>query len=273
VIDLHLHTTASDGRCTPDDLVDKAHAAGVTVMAVTDHDTLSGIPAARAAADARGITCYTGIEVSAVHQGRDVHVLGYFVDPDEPALRSFLAEQRHDRRRRLDEILERLARLGLPIDAAPLRRAAEDGSRSIGRPLIAAALVAAGHARDIQDAFDRLLAEGRPAFVVRQGRPPADVIALLHGAHGLVSLAHPGKLKLDAIIPSLADQGLDAIEAFHPDHNDDDVLRYLGMARDHKLAVTGGSDYHGPGSGRADALGRVGLPADQLDALLARRGV
>lgn len=270
MIDLHLHTTASDGRSTPEDLVREASAAGITVMAVTDHDTTAGVHRAQAAAREGGLVCLSGIEISAVHEGRDVHLLGYFLDPDEPALADFLAAQRAERRRRLVEILERLRGLGLPIDEAPLMAATLDGARSVGRPLVAAALVAAGCATDVTDAFDRYLGAGRPAFVARRGASPGQVIGRLHEAGAIVSLAHPGKQHLEALVPDLVAVGLDAVEAYHPDHDADLVARYLAIARTFNLAVSGGSDYHGPGSGRADALGRVGLPAEAFDDLASR---
>ncbi len=168
-------------------------------------------------------------------------------------------------------MLERLAELGVPVAADALMDAAGAASgRALGRPLIARALVEAGHARDVSDAFDRFLAHGRPAFVARRGATPADVIGIIGRARGLASFAHPGKLGLDALIPGLALAGLAAIEAFHPDHAAKDVDRYQRLARDLGLAVTGGSDFHGPGSGRPDALGAVVLPPDAFEAFEAR---
>jgi hypothetical protein len=270
VIDLHLHTTASDGRSAPDALVREAAAAGIVTLAVTDHDTVAAVPVVMAAAVDAGVAAIAGIEITAVHQGRDVHVLGYFVDPDDVALGEFLGRQREDRRRRVLEIGRRLDRLGAPIDLAPVVGDAASSGRALGRPAVAAALVAAGHARDISDAFDRYLAEGRPAFVERHGASPADVVLRIGQAGGLASLAHPGKLKLDALIPAMIDAGLSAIEVFHPDHTADDVARYRRIALETGVIMTGGSDYHGLGSGRANSLGRVGMPAGEFERLAAR---
>lgn len=267
MIDLHLHTTASDGRSTPEALVREVVAAGIRVMAVTDHDTVAAVPAVVAAATAAGVTCVTGIEMTAVHVRRDIHVLGYFVDAADPDLATFLETQRADRRRRVMEIAARLEELDAPIDATPLIEAGRQGGRALGRPAVAAALVSAGHATDIADAFDRFLSEGRPAYIVRQGVPPAEVIARIHRAGGVASLAHAGKYGLDEIIPGLVEHGLRAIEVFHPDHSPEDVARYQEMADRFSLLVTGGSDYHGPGSGRAAALGQVGLSEDHYVAL------
>jgi 3',5'-nucleoside bisphosphate phosphatase len=272
VIDLHLHTTASDGRSTPDALVREVQAAGVTIMALTDHDTVAGIGATAAAATAAGVEFIAGIEITAVADGRDLHMLGYFIDVTAPDLGPFLTRQRAERRRRVQAIASRLDQLGAPIDeAALLARADAQVGKSMGRPLLAAALIEAGHASDVADAFNRYLAEGRPAFIERGGAPPAAIIGLIARAGGLSSFAHPGKMGRDDIIPGLIDAGLSAIEVYHPDHTPDDVQRYQAMARGAGLFVTGGSDYHGPGSGRTAGLGTVGLPADAFRELVASR--
>ncbi len=272
MIDLHLHTTASDGRSAPDVLVREAQTAGITIMAVTDHDTVAGIAPAAAAAAAAGVEFVAGIEITAVADGRDLHMLGYFIDVAAPELGPFLARQRAERRRRVQAIAARLDQLGAPIDeAALLARADRQAGKSVGRPLVAAALIEAGHASDVSDAFNRYLAEGRPAFIERGGAPPADIIGLIARAGGLSSFAHPGKMGRDEIIPGLIDAGLSAIEVYHPDHTADDVQRYETIARRAQLLVTGGSDYHGPGSGRTAGFGAVGLPASAYGDLVASR--
>ncbi len=271
MIDLHLHTTASDGRSTPDALVREAAAAGVQTLAVTDHDTVAGLAAAADSAHRHGITFVPGIEITAVDEGRDIHVLGYFFDPADQALAGFLAAQRADRRRRLIEIRERLAALGMTVDV-PGSETPEIPGRSLGRPLLAQALVDAGHARDIAEAFSLYLSDGRPAFVARRGATPAEVVALIGRAGGLASLAHPAKQRLEGLVRELANDGLAGVEVFHPDHGPDDVDRFGRIADECGLVMTGGSDYHGPGSGRAQALGRVGLSSDLFDRVLARAG-
>jgi predicted metal-dependent phosphoesterase TrpH len=262
VIDLHLHTTASDGRCTPLELVDRAAEAGVTVMAVTDHDTTAAVADVKAAAHARGIVAISGIEITAVESGRDVHILGYFLDPHHPQLAGFLARQREQRVSRVKATGDRLAELGVPIDVVPIvTRAREDGGRSIGRPQVARAMVAAGHVADTQEAFDRWLAEGRPGFVPRAGVPPEEVMAILHRAGGLASLAHPGQTAVDSRIAAYCVAGLDAIEAYHPDHDAATTARYLSLASRFSVLTTGGSDFHGdPGHGFEP--GSVTLPED-----------
>jgi 3',5'-nucleoside bisphosphate phosphatase len=271
VIDLHLHTTASDGTLSPDALVGRAADAGLTTISVTDHDTTAGLDAARRACDARRMTLVNGIEITAVEQGRDVHVLGYFFDPASPRLVEFLAAQRADRLRRVREMGARLDALGYPIDVDRMLAAAslQDG-RSIGRPALADALVAAGHARSRDEAFERLLGTGRPAFVPRAGLSAADVVATIHDAGGIASLAHPGIIGLDSLVPRLASGGLDAIEVRHSDHPPAVEAHYRALASAHGLLVSGGSDYHGEHVHRHVQLGAVTLDAHDFDALHRR---
>jgi len=266
LIDLHLHTTASDGALAPPDLVLEARAAGLSILSVTDHDTTGGLAAAQDAAAGAHIEVIPGIEISSVADGRDVHVLGYFVDPESPSLRAFLLSQRQDRLRRISDIRDRLSVLGCPIDIDPILDAAARG-QSVGRPQIAAALVRAGHVRSRDEAFDRFLEFGGPAFVPRAGVSPAEVVSLVHEAGGIASLAHPGLTACDALIPPLAAAGLDAIEAWHPDHDASTQAKYRRLAAALGLLVTGGSDFHGvPGHG-ASTLGSVALPAADLERL------
>jgi predicted metal-dependent phosphoesterase TrpH len=267
VIDLHLHTTASDGRCSPSELVARAAAAGVSVMAVTDHDTTAGVAEVRAAARASDIQTISGIEITAVDEGRDLHVLGYLFDPMHEALRVFLMAARQARIARVEAIGSRLAALGLPVDLEPLvRQATLESGRSVGRPQVARAMVEAGHVTDTQEAFDRWLGNGCPGCVPREGPTPEAVINVIHQAGGIASLAHPGKLGLSALIPALAKAGLDAVEAFHPDHNPSLVSHYVDIARNLDLLLTGGSDFHGdPLHGREP--GTVTLPAAEFARL------
>lgn len=271
MIDLHLHTTASDGRSTPEQLVTRLIAAGIRACAITDHDTTAGLAPARAAAAGTPLTVIAGIEITAVHAEVDVHMLGYFFDPENAELASFLVTQRADRVRRVLEMLDRLDALGAVVDREPvLKLAMEPAGRAVGRPVLAKLLVAHGHAKSIADAFDRYLATGRPAFIARRGIDPGEVIGLIGRAGGIVSFAHPGKLGHDELLPQLAARGLAAIEVFHPDHDEDAMARYTNLAREHGVGISGGSDYHGPGSGRAEALGTVTLPDAHFDDLKRR---
>lgn len=271
MIDLHLHTTASDGQLTPVALVAAARAAGLTTVAVTDHDTVAAWPDLQAPADAEGLTLVAGIEITAVEAGRDVHVLGYFFDPADPELAAFLTAQRFDRRRRLEAMLERLAAVGVRLDLA-LPDGPVVSGRALGRPMVAAALVEAGHVTSVAEAFDLYLSHGRPAYVPRSGAPVREVTRLLGRAGGVGVLAHPGKLEDDRLVHRLLREGCDGVEVFHPDHSPSDRGRYLALARQWRLMVTGGSDFHGPGSGRPSALGRVTLPEKYFGRLTAYAG-
>lgn len=270
VIDLHLHTTASDGLFEPAVLVDLAWRAGIRTMSVTDHDTVAGLAEAERAATASGIAFVPGIEVTSVHEGRDVHLLGYFFDRTDVALGAFLEEQRADRRRRVNVMADRLAQLGKPIDREAVLAQRPSG-KSLGRPLVAMALVKAGHVADVRQAFDQLIGEGRPAFIPRLGPEPAAVIALINRAGGLASLAHPGLLKRDDLIPAMVVAGLSALESFHSEHDSATTEHYLALAERHGILVSGGSDYHGDQDRRKAAFGKVSLPHERYERLAAHR--
>jgi 3',5'-nucleoside bisphosphate phosphatase len=268
VIDLHLHTTASDGRLSPTALVTRAAAAGVTIMAVTDHDTTAGLAEARAHATTLGIELVTGIELTSVDAGRDVHILGYFFEPTHLGLTTLLETNRTLRVARLREIGARLEKLGVPVDVERIvDGGAERPGRSVGRPLLARALMERGHVASVQEAFDKFLASGRPAFVPREGRGPAEFVRAVHEAGGIVSFAHPGVTKQDALLEPLVAEGLDAIEVYHSDHGPDARETYLQLARRFGVLVTGGSDYHGDDERRP--IGHVSLPAEDFDGLVA----
>jgi 3',5'-nucleoside bisphosphate phosphatase len=275
VIDLHLHTTASDGRLRPLALVALAADVGLRVVSVTDHDTVAGLAEAREAAEAHGLRLVNGIEITAVDRGRDIHVLGYFFDASDVSLARFLECQRAARIERAREIAVRLESLGCAIDLDALLAATPSASgRSVGRPLVADALVAAGHAVDRRDAFDRLLGDNRPAFVPRCGPDVARVVEAIASAGGVASLAHPGLVGVDDRIPGYAESGLLAIEVRHRDHSPSDEARYRQLAGTLDLAMSGGSDFHGEHDSRDGAVsgpGSVTLSAEDFAALEARR--
>jgi predicted metal-dependent phosphoesterase TrpH len=272
VIDLHTHTTASDGRCTPPELVARAAKAGITVLSVTDHDTTAACEASALACTAAGIEFVPGIEITAVVDEGDVHVLGYFFDPQSAALATFLAEQRRGRLDRVRTMIGRLAAHGIALDAdAILQPGIDDASKSAGRPWIARALVAGGHVPNTNEAFLRWLQRGRPAFVPRTGPRPDEVFTRIHAAGGLASLAHPILIRHDEWIPGFVESGLDAIEAYHSDHDALVTRRYLEMAQRLGLVVSGGSDFHADESHGPKKLGHVSLPRAAFDQLKARR--
>ena len=271
MIDLHLHTTASDGRLTPTELVAHAAASGVRILAVTDHDTTDGFDEAAAEASRRGVLLIPGIEITAVDRGRDVHMLGYFFDRRDGAFAQFLTAQRATRIARIVDIANRLGSLGMPVDVQPvLEEAQRQSSKSIGRPRLARAMIDAGYVATTQEAFDKWLGRGCPAFIERPGASPEEVIGIVHRAGGLVSLAHPGRTLIDDRIAALRSAGLDAIEVYHSDHDASAVTAYLAMARQLDFMVTGGSDFHGdPAHGIAP--GASVLPESEWTRLVGAR--
>lgn len=274
MIDLHLHTTASDGRLSPAQLVARASAARLTTISITDHDTVAAIGEATAVAQAVNIRVVPGIEITAVDDGRDVHMLGYFFDPSSTALAAVLERQRALRVARVREIGAKLAALGMPIDVESvlLAAAARPGS-SVGRPQVARELVRAGYVTSVQDAFDKWLASGRPAFTPRTGPSPAAIVDTIHSAGGVASLAHPAVTKRDELIGPLVERGLDAIEVYHSDHSPEAEQIYKVMAKRLGVLVSGGSDFHGedpalnPSRSTRSTLGVVTLPPSAFAAL------
>jgi predicted metal-dependent phosphoesterase TrpH len=271
VIDLHMHTTASDGRSTPEDLVRRAYDVGIRTMSVTDHDTMAALRPAAQAAASLGMTVIPGIEITSVHRGKDVHVLAYFLSESAPGLQDLLTSQRKQRVDRAVEIARRLAALGAPIDVQPfIEAAAAPGGKAIARPQIAQALIVAGHVASVAEAFDKYLGEDSPAYVPHTGASPAEVVSLVTAGGGIASLAHPGYRPQDEIIPGLIEGGLEAIEVFHSSHDAEAQARYLEIATRHNLLVTGGSDYHGEGARRAEFFGVTNLPAQYFEALAGK---
>jgi predicted metal-dependent phosphoesterase TrpH len=270
-----MHTTASDGRLAPVELVARVAAAGLTTLSVTDHDTVASIAEVTGAAQASGIRVVPGIEVTAVDEGRDLHVLGYFFDPLSERLAAFLLNQRSARVSRVREIVSRLAAAGLVIDADGLvASAASRPGSSLGRPQIAREMVRAGQVGSVQEAFDVWLAAGRPAYVPRTGPSPATVIDVVHDAGGVASFAHPGVSKRDELIAPLVEHGLDAIEVYHPDHTAEHTAAYRAMAARLGTAISGGSDFHGEDTGQPGrayrSVGAVTLPVEAFSELEAR---
>jgi predicted metal-dependent phosphoesterase TrpH len=275
VIDLHAHSSASDGALAPAALVGAWARAGVTTLAITDHDTLEGLAPARAAADALGVRFLTGVELSTTDEaGRNWHILGYLFDPDSPTLAAFVRGIREARDVRNAEILARLAARGMPLDPAALAREAEG---VIGRPHIARALVRAGHVASMEEAFERYLGDGCVCAVEARGVRPRDAAEAVHAAGGVAILAHPlglGRSPDQAKRTLLAAHaaGLDGVEAHYGGHSAGEVKMLLSLVRQHGGLVSGGSDGHGRERPRADRGPRTeGLtPPDALAALEAR---
>jgi hypothetical protein len=242
-IDLHLHTTASDGQHPPADLIQLVRKQKLDVIAITDHDTTGGIAEAQAAAGGQPVVI-PGIELSAEDEAGDVHMLGYHLQVDHPGLQARLAQFRDLRENRGKKIVEKLGTLRLPI-AWERVEAIADGA-AIGRPHIARAMVEAGYVESVRDAFDRYLYNGGPAYVARYRLSPEEAVALIHDAGGVAVLAHPGLL-LDyrTMALRLIPAGLDGVEVWHPDNSETVRLNLRAIAAEHDLIMTGGSDFHG----------------------------
>jgi predicted metal-dependent phosphoesterase TrpH len=268
-VDLHAHTTASDGTLAPSALVGLAATQGVAVLAVTDHDSTEGLAEARAAAVTHpGITIVPGIEINCDVEGAEVHVLGYFLDLEATWFQEFLREQRAERAARVYRILAKLADLGLFVDAAEVFALVREGSA--GRPHIAQAMVHRGYVRSVREAFDRYLRNGGPASAPRRKLAPEQAVAVIRKARGIPVLAHPGLADRDAMIPALVEAGLQGIESYYPEHSAAQTQRYLALCLAHGLVATGGSDFHGPGVGHAPHPGAQAVPSAAWDDLRAR---
>ncbi|HEU4989977.1 MAG TPA: PHP domain-containing protein [Gemmatimonadaceae bacterium] len=265
-VDLHAHSTASDGSRTPTDLVAVARAAGLAAVALTDHDTVAGIPEAQAAAAEAGLRVVPGVELSAVEGDLETHLLGLHLSRPE-RIKQGLAGIRGMRRTRAERIVARLNELGVRITFADVLEQA--GDAAIGRPHVARALVEHGWATDLRDAFDRYLGNGRPAFVSKDRLTIEDAIAMIHEAGGLAFLAHPGHSGTRARLEALAARGLDGVEVLHPSHSAEDVARLKTLAEYLHLLPTGGSDWHGADEGTR-TLGAMRVPAEWLELHEAR---
>lgn len=245
-VDLHLHSTASDGTLSPGALVRRAAEEGFTALALTDHDTVAGIAEAQAAAREAGIRLIPGVELSCGAQ-KEIHILGYGIDPQNEPLLAFSRHRREEREARAQKMVDRLAQAGMPI---PLSRVHELASGVVARPHVARALVEAGYASSVSDAFDRFLVPGKCGYVPREDVRVAQAVALIHGAGGIAVLAHPMQLKLgdmaiDALVREWKGQGLDGLEVYHPSAQNNHAAMLLHLARREGLLVTGGSDFHG----------------------------
>ncbi len=269
MIDLHSHTTASDGEHSPEALLALARAAGVTVLAVTDHDTVSGLGRAGAAAEAEGVRFVPGIEVSATAAGREVHVLGHFVDATESGLSSYSARLKDERAVRMGRMVQRMGELGFPVSLEEVEKIG--GGAHLGRPHLALALLNRGHVSSTREAFDRFLADGRPGNVDRFRVSAEEAVRLLHAAGGTATLAHPGPSKVTTpTLEALARAGLDGLEVFHVDHVPSQREAFLRTADALGLIPTGGSDYHGARVSPGRKPGGSTTPPEAFARLVAR---
>ena len=265
-VDLHAHTTASDGRATPSELIALAKAADLQAVAITDHDTLDGLAAGQLAADAAGIQLVHGIELSTIDGVREIHLLGLHLR-DTVVLGQRLIEVQAARVDRAAEIVARLNRHGMPVTLEMVQEQAAGGA--VGRPHVARAMVAGGWARDVRDAFDRWLGDGKPANVGKLRIDLVDGIALIHDCGGVAVWAHPqGEGTRDRLERFVA-LGLDGVEVRHPSHTSEDLSRLATLCEQFGLLMSGGSDWHGALDGFRP-LGCMHVPAPWMDAQMAR---
>lgn len=268
-IDLHMHSAASDGELSPTSLVHAARAGGLDVIALTDHDTVSGVPEAIAAAGDRPVVV-PGIEISCTHAGRDLHLLGYQIDPEHPALSDYGHLAVEGRARRMRAMVERLNDLGIAVDYEDVLAAAGPDTTTLGRPHLANALLERGHVRTFGEAFDRFIGDDGPAFVPTELVTPARAIELIHSAGGVSVWAHPRLDVFEVELPRLAGWGIDGVECIRPQHSPDTVRRLVDAAAELDLLVTGGSDWHGEWHG---PLGRFAVDPGEISAFLERTGL
>ena len=266
--DLHLHTKFSDGTYTPEELVAQAKANNLATIALTDHDTVAGCPRTAAACANAGIEFITGSELTSEHDGVEIHVLAYFVDTANTELLAELKQFQAARQNRIREMCAKLNELGLALKADDVFALAN--CESPGRPHVARALIAGKFCHNFDEAFERFLKKGRPAFVPKFKMTTARAIELIHRASGLAVMAHPALNRNDNVIPAVVAAGLDGIEVFHTKHGPPANKRYMDIANKFNLLITGGSDCHGLSKGRP-LIGTVKLPYEHVEKLKAKR--
>lgn len=270
-LDLHIHTSASDGAWTPEAVVDGAREGGLDVIAVADHDTTSAVGAATERGRAVDVQVVPAVEMSATWEGREIHVLGYFVDPTAPVLRAHGMRARELRDARMEEMVARLAGQGVEVGMDAVREEAGVEASALSRPHLARVLVEEGHATSVPDAFDRLIGDQHDAFVPTMLQTPAEAIAAIAEAGGISVWAHPPGDLLDELLTPMVEAGLRGLETYRPTHRRNATLRLEKLTAEHGLLRSGGSDWHTPLSGRV--LGDFHVTADEVADLLTAGGM
>ncbi len=273
-VDLHVHSTASDGEVPPADVIEAAKRTGLAAVALTDHDTLDGLEPALSAADGLGIRVVPGCEFSVAVAWGEMHLIGYFLPPDDPELNRFLGEQRSKRVERAQAIVDLLHKAQVPAELDIV--IAEAGAGSVGRPHVARTLVKSGAVRNVNEAFDRFLADGRPAFVPKDLPPLEQVTGLVRRVGGVTSAAHLGSRATSSFLVELKAAGVDGIEVIHPAHDNVTGRRIRALSKSLSLLPTGGSDWHGDSAAQGDraSLGSLQVPEswlERIEALHAER--
>lgn len=267
--DLHTHSTFSDGVLSPTDLIDLAYRRGVRIIALTDHDTIEGLPEALAAsARYPDLTLIPGVEMSTDVPGSEVHVVGHFIDWKDQEFERRLQHIRRSRRGRARKMVDKLAALGKPVSWERVQGLASKGA--IGRPHIARALVEAGHVSTFDEAFDRYIGRNGPAYVERKRLTPTQVVEMIAAVNGLPTLAHPRELdQLEELLSQLKSAGLIGMEVYYQDYTPEEVEGLRAVAERFGLIPLGGSDYHGLGGPREREPGDIPLPDEPVERLLA----
>ena len=265
-VDLHVHTTASDGHFSPSEVVRRALDLGLTVLAITDHDTIGGIEEALQAAQGTSLEVIPGVEISTDIPGSEAHVLGYYVDHAERRLTRKLELFRDSRFSRAQGMVAKLAAMGLPLDWERVRQIA--GGGAFGRPHVAQAMLEMGYVSSTSEAFDLYIGRNGPAYVNRYKMTPSEAVQIILDAHGLPVLAHP--LSVSSLVPELARKGLVGLEAYYTGYSADEVRFLVDLAAKHDLLVTGGSDFHGDTVLPQNRLGGVVVPPEVVEELRAR---
>ncbi len=270
--DLHLHTTASDGRLSPEDVVRTAAHLGLAVISITDHDSVDGIAIAlKAAGQYPSLTVIPGVEVSTDVPHGEVHVLGYFVDHTNPELIIKLAAFRNSRKVRAQRMIEKLATMGVHIDWPRVQDIA--GTGSVGRPHIAQAMLEKGYIPSLKEAFNKYIGREAPAYVEREKMTPEEVVELITQVGGLAVLAHPAQIDdLEHLIPRLQRVGLVGVEAYYNSYPPKTIQYLASVAHKHALVATGGSDFHGMDSATETPIGGVSIPPECINRLMALKG-
>jgi predicted metal-dependent phosphoesterase TrpH len=267
--DLHLHTTASDGRLKPGEMVSLAVKTGLDVIAITDHDSIEGVAPAIAASHAYpSLTVIPGIELSTDVPHGEVHMLGYFIDYNDIDLAARLEGLRDSRKARSTRMIAKLNDLGMKIEWQRVQELAQDGS--MGRPHIAQALLEAGYVDSVREAFDKYISRNGPAYAEREKMTPVESVKMITDARGLPVLAHPANIDdLDKLMPDLVKAGLVGIEVFYSKYTPEIISVLLTISNHYNLITTGGTDYHHFGDGLEDIIGTVLVPPDSVKQLFS----
>jgi predicted metal-dependent phosphoesterase TrpH len=268
-IDLHIHTTASDGQLSAAEVVRIALDRRLVAIAITDHDSVAAVDEAISAAAGSALEVIPGVELGVAYEGADVHLLGYLIDHQDLRLNQALRRFQRGRFRRGEKIVNKLNQLGVDLRIETVMAIA--GDSPLGRPHVADAMVREEYVDSFREAFARYLGYHAPAYVPRSGSSLGEAIELIHSAGGLAVLAHPGTLNRDDLIAEMVRLGLDGLEAYHFQHDESTIRRYVLMAHEHGLVYTGGSDCHGGRSGGGSLLGRISVPHHCVVALKKRK--